>query len=189
MKKRSKYQQKIWWCRLIVSVVQVLLFLFCPIILKEGKTCGARVIFTMIVDTGFQIRYILLMLCMLPALLYLIRFILLIGNKSLGVLEKLSAKTLCWLGISIFVVSMLPLSPDDFNKTDIAGMMLVYCLFVFIGGIEFLYCRCQETIEDTEEEVIAAREKEKIDRQHRKKANYFPGKYPKEFYQVIRRMF
>ena len=27
MKKRSKYQQKIWWCRLIVSVVQVLLFL------------------------------------------------------------------------------------------------------------------------------------------------------------------
>ena len=51
------------------------------------------------------------------ALLYLIRFILLIGNKSLGVLEKLSAKTLCWLGISIFVVSMLPLSPDDFNKT------------------------------------------------------------------------
>lgn len=37
MKKRSKYQQKIWWCRLIVSVVQVLLFLFCPIILKEGE--------------------------------------------------------------------------------------------------------------------------------------------------------
>ena len=29
--------------------------LFCPIILKEGKTCGAMVIFTMIVDTGFQI--------------------------------------------------------------------------------------------------------------------------------------
>lgn len=189
MKKRSKYQQKIWWCRLIVSVVQVLLFLFCPIILKEGKTCGARVIFTMIVDTGFQIRYILLMLCMLPALLYLIRFILLIRNKSLGVLEKLSAKTLCWLGISIFVVAVLPVSQDDFSKTDIAGMMLVYCLFVFSGGIEFLYCRCQETMEDTEEEVIAAREKEKIDRQHRKKANYFPGKYPKEFYQVIRRMF
>ncbi|MEE0780907.1 MAG: hypothetical protein U0M78_04625 [Sellimonas sp.] len=86
MKKRSKYQQKIWWCRLIVSVVQVFLFLFCPIILKEGKTCGAMVIFTMIVDTGFQIRYILLMLCMVPALLYLIRFILMIRNKSLGIL-------------------------------------------------------------------------------------------------------
>ena len=60
-------------------------------------------------------------------------------------------------------------------------MMLVYCLFVFIGGIEFLYCRCQETIEDTEEEVIAAREKEKIDRQHRKKANYFRGSTRRNF--------
>ena len=88
-----------------------------------------------------------------------------IRNKSLGILEKLSAKTLCWLGISIFVVSVLPISPDDFSKTDIAGMMLVYCLFVFSGGIEFLYCRCQETMEDTEEEVIAAREKE-IGRAH-----------------------
>lgn len=97
-------------------------------------------------------------------------------NKSLGVLEKLSAKRLCWLGISIFVVSVLPISPDDFSKTDIAGMMFVYCLLIFSGGMEFLYCRCQETMEDTEEEVSAAREKEKIDRQHRKKTNYFLGK-------------
>ena len=40
-----------------------------------------------------------------------------------------------------------------------------------------------------EEGIRQAREREREEKKHRKKADYFPGKYPKEFYRVIRKMF
>ena len=66
--------------------------------------------------------------------------------------------------------------------------MYVYVGFV-LGGLTFLYCRSQETLEEKEEELEEERRKAEEKRRHQKQADYFPGRYPKEFYQVIGKMF
>ncbi len=53
---------------------------------------------------------------------------------------------------------------------------------------EFMYVRFQEETEEREEAWAQARQKGQEQKKRRKQALYFPGKYPKELYQIVRRM-
>lgn len=105
------------------------------------------------------------------AVLYLIRLVLLIRRKETGILYKLPA----WL---FFL--------------DICIMMYMGQLYALLPAayatFEFMYVRFQEETEEREEAWAQAKQKEQEQKKRRKQALYFPGKYPKELYQIVRRM-
>lgn len=105
------------------------------------------------------------------AVLYLIRLVLLIRRKETGILYKLPA----WL---FFL--------------DVCTMMYMGQLYALLPAayatFEFMYIRYQEEKEEMEEAWAREKEKEEEQKKRRKQALYFPGKYPKELYQIVRRM-
>lgn len=109
-----------------------------------------------------------------------IRLVLVLRNKRLRVFYYFPA-AMFWSLIP-FVAVVLPLeSPESY-----AVIPLGYCI---VGALEFLFVRYQENRDEIE---IAYREieaKEKEEKAHRKRAMYFPGKYPPELYQIMRRLF
>lgn len=189
MKDGSKYQRKIWFCRLLFSILQIVLFLFWPVQIRDNETCGAFMIYTVIAARSFSTDYLLMALATIPMMLYLIRFFVMLKGKQIRRLSKLPELTFIWLGGSFFLISMFPINYAPGTEPDLGGTLFIYCIFIFLAAGEFLFCRCQETLEDQEEELAEVQEKEKKEKQHQKKADYFPGKYPKEFYQIIRKMF
>lgn len=105
------------------------------------------------------------------SVLYLIRLVLLIRRRETGILYKLPA----WL---FFL--------------DVCTMMYMGQLYALLPAayatFEFMYIRYQEEKEEMEEAWAREKEKEEEQKKRRKQALYFPGKYPKELYQIVRRM-
>lgn len=105
------------------------------------------------------------------AVLYLIRLVLLIRRKETGILYKLPA----WL---FFL--------------DVCTMMYMGQLYALLPAayatFEFMYIRYQEEKEEMEEAWAREKEKEEEQKKRRKQALYFPGIYPKELYQIVRRI-
>lgn len=189
MKSVSKYQRKTRICQIIMGMLQVLLFLFLPIQMREGKTCGLLIIVTMITKTGFQGDYLLIVLAVVLIFLHLLRFFLLLKRRRIGFLYNLPKITCLWFILSIFVMISFQILCEGGEAPQYGGTMLLFWLFPLVSGIEFFYCRYQETMEEKEEEILQLKEIEQEKKAHQKKADYFPGKYPKEFYIVIRKLF
>lgn len=103
--------------------------------------------------------------------LYLIRFIFLMRHKDVGILYKLPA-------VLFF--------------TDAIIMMYMGQLYFIIPLplviFEFMYIRYLEEKEEIEERYVKAKEKEEKFRKRRKQALFFPGHYPKELSQMIRKI-
>ena len=105
------------------------------------------------------------------AVCYLIRLVLLIRHQETGILYKLPA----WL-FFLDVCTMMYMG-------QLYGLLpAAYAVF------EFMYVRYQEEQEEREEAWTREKEKEEEQKKRRRQALYFPGKYPKELYQIIRRM-
>ena len=87
MKDGSKYQRKIWFCRLLFSILQIVLFLFWPVQIRDNETCGAFMIYTVIAARSFSTDYLLMALATIPMMLYLIRFFVMLKGKQIRIVE------------------------------------------------------------------------------------------------------
>ena len=184
MKNRSKYQRKIRISKLMCSILMVLLVCFMPIQMEGSRTFGVRLFCTIVMETGWEWSYILFAVYGVLAVFHFWRILRIVRGRETGwvyCLEKVS------FGVGILtppVAAMILSSSFQPGGT----VMYVYVGFV-LGGLTFLYCRSQETLEEKEEELEEERRKAEEKRRHQKQADYFPGRYPKEFYQVIGKMF
>lgn len=188
MKNGSNFQRKIWICRVSMSIVQVMLFFFFPLRIDGERTYSLRILLAVLTDTGVRIEYIMVLLSAGPALLNLFRMILMLRKRK-EVLSRLSAITCGWLGMSVFAIEMFPNDYSGGEKPDLGNTFLLYGLILLVAGIEFLYCRYQETMEENGEQLRNELEQAKEEKQHERQVNQFPGKYPKEFYHVVWKMF
>lgn len=184
MKNTSKYQRKIRISQMISSILTVVIVFFMPFMMDGTRTFGIGLFCTIVMDTGFKVDYLLFMICLILSVLHILRFIFLIQGKPVRKLYRLETATFWLMLFSPAILAVVLAS--DFRP---GGSVLLVPLLWILSMIEFLYCRYQETMEDQEEGIRQAREREREEKKHRKKADYFPGKYPKEFYRVIRKMF
>lgn len=184
MKNTSKYQRKIRISQMISSILTVVIVFFMPFMMDGTRTFGIGLFCTIVMDTGFKVDYLLFMICLILSVLHILRFIFLIQGKPVRKLYRLETATFWLMLFSPAILAVVLAS--DFRP---GGSVLLVPLLWLLSMIEFLYCRYQETMEDQEEGIRQAREREREEKKHRKKADYFPGKYPKEFYRVIRKMF
>lgn len=184
MKNTSKYQRKIRISQMISSILTVVIVFFMPFMMDGTRTFGIGLFCTIVMDTGFKVDYLLFMICLILSVLHILRFVFLIQGKPVRKLYRLETATFWLMLFSPAILAVVLAS--DFRP---GGSVLLVPLLWILSMIEFLYCRYQETMEDQEEGIRQAREREREEKKHRKKADYFPGKYPKEFYRVIRKMF
>lgn len=184
MKNTSKYQRKIRISQMISSILTVVIVFFMPFMMDGTRTFGIGLFCTIVMDTGFKVDYLLFMICLILSVLHIFRFVFLIQGKPVRKLYRLETATFWLMLFSPAILAVVLAS--DFRP---GGSVLLVPLLWILSMIEFLYCRYQETMEDQEEGIRQAREREREEKKHRKKADYFPGKYPKEFYRVIRKMF
>lgn len=184
MKNTSKYQRKIRISQMISSILTVVIVFFMPFMMDGTRTFGIGLFCNIVMDTGFKVDYLLFMICLILSVLHIFRFVFLIQGKPVRKLYRLETATFWLMLFSPAILAVVLAS--DFRP---GGSVLLVPLLWILSMIEFLYCRYQETMEDQEEGIRQAREREREEKKHRKKADYFPGKYPKEFYRVIRKMF
>lgn len=184
MKNTSKYQRKIRISQMISSILTAVIVFFMPFVMDGTRTFGIGLLYTIVMGTGFKVDYLLFMICLVLSVLHIVRLIFLIRRKTIRKLYRLETATFLLMIFSPPILAVVLAS--DFRP---GGSVLLVPLLLILSMIEFLYCRYQETMEDQEEELRQAREREREEKKHRKKADYFPGKYPKEFYRVIRKMF
>lgn len=155
-----------------------------PFQMHGSTTSGLHLLYDIVTQTGFEVNYILLVIYLFLVALHILRLILLLRKKPIGILYRLETIAF-WIGlITPAIVGMLLTS-----KFRPEGTVFFIPAFMVIAALEFLYCRYQETMEEKEEEFTRELEEEKERKQHQKQADYFPGKYPKEFYRIIRKMF
>lgn len=184
MKNISKYQRKIRISQMISSIITAVIVFLLPFMMDGTSTSGIGLLYTIVIVTGWKVDYLLFMICLILAVLHILRFIFLIQGKPVRKLYRLETATFWLMLFSPAILAVVLAS--DFRP---GGSVLLVPLLWILSMIEFLYCRYQETMEDQEEGFRQAREREREEKKHRKKADYFPGKYPKEFYRVIRKMF
>lgn len=184
MKEYSKYQKKIRICQILASAAAAATGFFLPFPMDGSRTCGVLLFGRMVTEMKFRSEYILLVVYLLLSLLHLLRIFLLIRKKPIGILYRLEPMAF-WVG-SFTPFMGIMISPTIFQT---GGIILYIPVFMTLGVVTFLYCRYQETMEDKEEEFEREREQEKEEQKRRKQAAYFPGRYPKEFYRVIQKMF
>ena len=177
MKNRSKYQRKIRISKLMCSILMVLLVCFMPIQMEGSRTFGVRLFCTIVMETGWEWSYILFAVYGVLAVFHFWRILRIVRGREIGWLYCLE-KVAFGVGILTPPVAAMILS-SSFQPGG--TVMYVYVGFV-LGGLTFLYCRSQETLEEKEEELEEERRKAEEKRRHQKQADYFPGRYPKEFY-------
>lgn len=184
MKNSSKYQKKVRVMQMVASIISIIIVFFMPFQMHGSTTSGLHLLYDIVTQTGFEVNYILLVIYLFLVALHILRLILLLRKKPIGILYRLETIAF-WIGlITPAIVGMLLTS-----KFRPEGTVFFIPAFMVIAALEFLYCRYQETMEEKEEEFTRELEEEKERKQHQKQADYFPGKYPKEFYRIIRKMF
>lgn len=184
MKNMSKFQRKICISQIIVSIVLVATVFLMPFPMEGGRTFGIQLLYSMIAKNGFEFDYIIFGIYVILSIFHIMRIVLLFRGKSIGFLYNLEK---VGFGIGIIASALgAMISKSDFQPD---GTLFFLLVFFAVGSIEFLYCRYQETLEDKEEELAEELEQVKEKKQHQRKVNHFPGKYPKEFYKVIWKMF
>lgn len=128
-----------------------------------------------------SVELILSIILLLFSSAYFIRLLLLKIKKNTKFFYYLPAVSF-WMGILPITFLIVGIENPEEHVYIPLG-------FAIIGVVEFLIVRYQENREeilDTYEEI---HKKEQIEKEHKKRANYFPGRYPKEFYHVSWKMF
>ena len=139
MKDGSKYQRKIWFCRLLFSILQIVLFLFWPVQIRDNETCGAFMIYTVIAARSFSTDYLLMALATIPMMLYLIRFFVMLKGKQIRRLSKLPELTFIWLGGSFFLISMFPIKYPTLTEQELGGTLFINFIIIFLSEAQYLF--------------------------------------------------
>lgn len=108
----------------------------------------------------------------------LLRLLLIWKKRSIGILYYLPA-VMYWISVPFMAIAI---------KNGISYLWIPIS-YIIIGSVEFLFVRYQENRDEMEIARREAKAKEKEEKEHRKRATYFPGKYPPELYQIMRELF
>ena len=131
-------------------------------------------------EEEFHPEYIIFILVSLYVFASVIRTTFILRGKKQEWLEYLPAISMVLYGGLLAVLT---------NTMDLTLYVNFPLYYMAISAVEFVSVKYLEQQEEINERYETLKEDERKERAHRKKANYFPGKYPKEFYQVIRKNF
>ena len=138
---------------------------------STGKTDQGSRDYTRIYSVFYPFRFVLL---------YLIRELLLLAGKWWRWFSWLPALgSITFAGVLAFIT----------YSADILLYAKIPLYYLAMFTVEFISIKYLEQREDLNERYEEIKAREKKDKEHRKKANHFPGKYPPEFYEVIRQNF
>ncbi|WP_287448289.1 ABC transporter permease [Sellimonas sp.] len=180
MEREERIRKRIRMIQMVNGIILTL-----PIFIMKFHIAGENlffwsVIWKLIRERTFHPDYIIFFCVMIFTFLYLFRTIWLKKGKSgewCFYLPKITLLMSC-LAIPVFSQMMNPLPYLSFP--------LYYIVFSLL---EFMIVLYLEQKDEIEEEYQKSKVQQKEEKEHLKRANYFPGKYSRNFYQVIRKNF
>ena len=180
MEREERIRKRIRMIQMVNGIILTL-----PIFIMKFHIAGENlffwsVIWKLIRERTFHPDHIIFFCVMIFTFLYLLRTIWLKkgkGGEWCFYLPKITLLISC-LAIPVFSQMMDPL--------PYLGFPLYYIVFSLLEFIIVLYL---EQKDEMEEEYQKSKVQEKEEKEHLKRANYFPGKYSRNFYQVIRKNF
>ena len=126
-----------------------------------------------------------LMLChflaLFTALLYCIRICLLLLKRNIKILDALSRGT---AGTALLMALLASESFGVLSK-ELYGLLTPFFVAV-VAALEYVGFRFLDEWSERIEEYYALKKRDRLAKIRRKKALYFPGKYPKEFLTLIK---
>lgn len=131
-------------------------------------------------EEEFHPEYIIFILVSLFVFASIIRTILILREKKQGWFAYLPVISMVLYGGLLAVLT---------NTEDLTLYVNFPLYYMAVSAVEFIGVKYLEQQEEINGRYETIQENEQKERAHRKKVNYFPGKYPKEFYQVIRKNF
>lgn len=173
-------QRKSKWIRCIQLGGGILAVL--PLFFMKFRAPGAslywpKMAVRMMQEDGFHPEYLIFVLTSLFVLASVIRIVLILRGKRQGWYSYLPVVSLVVYGGMLTVIT---------NTMDLTLYVNFPLYYIIVSIVEFLSVKYLEQQEEINERYETIQEEERREKAHRKKADYFPGKYPKEFYQVIR---
>lgn len=178
--KGKEIKRSIWKLQMICGVLTVLSACFIKYYCEGSFYFFWELLAKWHSDGVFKLPYLLVVEGILFTILFGIRTIGLLVRKGKRFLYHMSYVTL-WIGIMPFAVLPLAGEPTPYVPVPFA-------LFV-LSMIDFLVARYIEQRKAIKQEYMEGVAREKAEREHKKRANYFPGKYPEEFFHVIKKNF
>lgn len=170
-KKKRTPEEKIRIIQLIFGIMVPVLVQILPYA-DRGQFRGiGEIVKEIVEEKQWHLVYGIIGVMELLACLYLIRFFLLFRQKSTGILYKLPA-------IMFFVVTLAMMYMGQ----------LYFLILVVLSTFEFMYIRYLEEKDEMNEAWIRTGKAKEELKKRRKKALFFPGKYPKELNEIIRQM-
>ena len=167
-------------CIQILCGIIMILSLFLRFYVKGEFLYGWQILQKILTERKVVLEYSIFLVIAFFDILYLLRTILLIAGIRIGVLYHLAV---CSAWVACIPMGLFVQVPDP-------GPYLIPVVYVLlVSGAEFLSIRFFEQKREMDENYIQIRQKEKEEKEHLKRANYFPGKYSRNFYQVIRKNF
>lgn len=128
-------------------------------------------------DDVVKLEFICLVLYQILCCIYIFT-LLYKKNWYMGIVAELAAVVLVPLndmGWSMYT--------EDWLGTVFVG------IFILLGGAEFFLIRMLDVWEEAVKTAKESEEKERMEKEEERRRLYFPGKYPKLFYQVVWRNF
>lgn len=180
MRKKTNTRHSIWLLQIIIGIFMILSVVFIKYYVEGQYYFSWELIMKWIREKRFCLDYLIFLEGALFAVLFAVRTILLIAISRAGILYDLATISL-WLSAMAFIPVVQMKDPSPYMIS--CGVLLLLSLAEFMG-IRFL-----EQREEIHASYEAAHEQEVKEKKHKKKADYFPGKYPKEFYRIIRNNF
>lgn len=178
--KRKRALDRFTAIRLIAGIAALLTFCLVKFYIDGEFRTWMEVLERLTKGAGITPEYILFFIPFGFVLLYLIRELLLLAGKWWRWFSWLPALgSITFAGVLAFIT----------YSADILLYAKIPLYYLAMFTVEFISIKYLEQREDLNERYGEIKAREKKDKEHRKKANHFPGKYPPEFYEVIRQNF
>lgn len=177
----SQKKEKLIKCIQTASgILTILPLFFMKFRAPEESLYWLRMAIKMINEEEFHPEYLIFILVSVFVFVSIIRTLVILREKRQGWLAYLPV-------ISMVLYSgIITVLTNTMNPALYINFPLYYMV---VSAVEFMSVKYLEQQEEINQRYETIQENERKEKVHRKKANHFPGKYPKEFYQVIRKNF
>lgn len=176
MREKKKQRKDVQILQIITGILMLLAMVLMRFYVQGQYYSGWEILRKWISEKTFHPEYLFWLEWCFFTGLFGIRTALLLLRKSVGLLYDLATMSL-WISCVPFAVIMQMRDPGPY--------MFPCITLLILSLIEFLGIRFLEQKPDMDQKYQRMKEKEMEEKKHKKRADHFPGKYPKEFYQIM----